>query len=86
MSTKRRFCIPQIQSNDTIIFLSPIISSSNYVGGLRPAYQQKKFFLKSSTSSSIGIHMIDSNSSFVIDKHNIRLLLDKIKMNLFLSI
>jgi hypothetical protein len=50
----------------TIISLTPPISlsSSNYVGGLRPSYQQSKFSLTSTASSlsSIGIHNTDDDS------------------------
>jgi len=51
----------------TIISLTPPISlsSSNYVGGLRPSYQQSKFSLTSTASSlrisSIGIHNTDDD-------------------------
>jgi len=54
----------------TIISLTPPISlsSSNYIGGLRPSYQQSKFSLTSTASylsslriSSIGIHNTDDD-------------------------
>ena len=40
--------------------LTPIVSSSNYVGGLRPTYQQKKFFRTPTSATRVGIHRIDT--------------------------
>jgi hypothetical protein len=51
----------------TVISLTPLISSSNYVGGLRPYYQQSKFSVPSTASSSrissVGIHITDDSPS-----------------------
>ena len=45
--------------------LTPIVSSSKYVGGLRPTYQQKKFFRTPTVATRVGIHKIDDESNKV---------------------
>ncbi len=75
-STKKNFNIRDLytfrsnyENSSAVISLTPLVSSSKYVGGLRPSYQQSKFSLSSPTSSllssrisSVGIHMTDGDS------------------------
>ena len=75
-SSKKTFYIPESYTfksgyinPSTVVSLTPSISSSNYVGGLRSYSQQNKFSLVSTASSllpshvsSVGIHTIDDDS------------------------
>jgi hypothetical protein len=86
-STKKNFHIRELytfrsnyENSSAVISLTPLVSSSKYVGGLRPYYQQSKFSLSSPTSSllssrisSVGIHTTagDSLSSNKILENNI---------------
>ncbi len=69
---KRNFYIPQVYKFETG---GMMISSSKYVGGLRPYYQQEKFFSTSTSLLSVGIHTIDDSSSSEIS-------LDKVELDI----
>jgi hypothetical protein len=90
MSTKlkiRNFYVPESytfkfghENPSAIISLTPCVSSSNYVGSLRPYYQQRKFSLTSTAPSlllSVGIHTIDDDLSSLKDEYS-SLSLDKV--------
>jgi hypothetical protein len=85
---KRAFYIPQAYTFESgyrnpgiVVSLAPVISSSKYVGGLRPYYQQEKFFLTSTASLSVGIHTINDDSFSETD-----LSLDKVELISIFSI
>jgi hypothetical protein len=70
-SVKRNFYIPESytlgsdhMNPSTVISRTPFLSSSDYVGGLRPYYQQSKLSLTSTALplSSVGIHTTDDDS------------------------